>query len=204
MAVGPVAVGVVHRDTRGVLGIERGVQAGGVVEAQLGLIAVARQARQAVAAEARIVSVPEIAEAGLDATVHGRAGVVLGDEQVWHRLQLHAQQFVVHVCVVAGQFPAAQHSVATCAQLQRGGGLVLHRHRRALAAGGRSIAWPEVLVRAPDHRPRVRCFHRTAEVAEPLRLRAVLPGEAQSRRIVPVVVAQAAATVRPGAGARST
>ncbi|KAG1310172.1 hypothetical protein G6F62_014673 [Rhizopus arrhizus] len=62
MAVGPVAVGVVHRDTRGVLGIERGVQAGGVVEAQLGLIAVARQARQAVAAEARIVSVPEIAE----------------------------------------------------------------------------------------------------------------------------------------------
>ncbi len=128
----------------------------------------------------------------------GRAGVGFGHHQVGHRLDLHAQQFVPHLRLIGGQLPATQRALAARAQLQRGRGLVAQRHRRALPAGGRAAAGGEVERRTPDHRPRVRRFHRAAQVAEQLQLRAGLPGEAQARRAVPVVRVQAPAAGRPG------
>ncbi|MCY1413240.1 hypothetical protein D9M71_286670 [compost metagenome] len=129
--------------------------------------------------------------------MHGRAGVELvGRGGVGVRQ--HRKQFVAHLGVVPGQAPLPQRAVATAADFQGGGGLVLQRDRLALGACRGAAAFWESDVRAIDQRPRMWRLDRAAEIAEQLQVRCQLVAQAHARGVVPVVQAGLATFLRVG------
>ncbi|MNE18001.1 hypothetical protein D3C80_1110030 [compost metagenome] len=101
---------------------------------------------------------------------------------------------MAHSRVVIGQVPTTHGRFASGTHLKGGRRLVLEFDGRALQAGRRAAARREVDVRAPDQRPRVRRLDRAADVAVHLQLWAEFIAQTYSWRIVPVMLADLAAS----------